>query len=137
MAELFGKCTTLATFTAKGFQGKKLGQMPVALPMMTEKSWTVSVLTRGPFRHHSLLFECSRGIAFYVDLYVIKEKEVTLRANEFDFNDEKYEGLTKKYLGKITATAADILETAEEVLKEFGTYYALLNNCQVSIQVRA
>ena len=121
--------TVFAKITAKGFQGTRAIELPVSVPMNEETPWAVSVL-RSKSRHHSLLFEATKHITFYIDLLVVN-KEVTLHGKDINLQEEKYKTLTKAPLGTITASIAAILDIASSVLEKLGKYNFLTMNCQV------
>ena len=136
MAESSYTSSTIATYTARGFQGSHAISLQLSIPMSEEAVWKVFVLKHSEwFQHHSLLFESLKtGDTFYVHLVVVND-EVQLRCRNIDLTDSKYQTLRKDHLGTITKSAKNLLQTAAVVLKQLGSYHYVLNNCQVSILV--
>ena len=126
--------STIATYTAKGFQRKDDAQLLVDIALEEVERWAVSLLEFKLFGHRSLLFESSRNTPFYVDL-IPMEDEVTLQAKGVNLDDDRYKGLTKTYLGTVRKSASTILETAATALEQFGDFHYVRKNYQVSIQV--
>ena len=132
MAESSYKSSTIAKYTARGFQGQHQIDLHLFVPMDKETAWNVSVLKSSTwFPHHSILFESSQGDTFWVALYV-KNDEVKLACQNIDISAYKYQSLSTEHLGTIRKSAMNILETAATVLKQLGSYHCVLNNCQVS-----
>ena len=135
MAESSCTSSTLATYTARGFQGRHAISLRLTIPMDEETDWIVSVLKHSEmFRHHSIHFESLKGDTFCVGLFV-ENDEVELICRNIDLTNPKYQGLTRTPLGTVRKSAINILKIAAIVLQQLGSYHYVLNNCQVSVYV--
>ena len=130
MAKSCDRCTTGATYTARGFQGGRAIHLPPNIPINEVENWTVSILNPKLFQQHGLLFESSNDKRFCIDIF-LKGDEVILRANGIDLDDMRYKKLTKKPLGTARISAKSIVQTATAVLEKFGSYHTLLHNSKV------
>ena len=134
MAESSYQSSTIAKYTARGFQGQRNIRLHLFVPMDKETVWNVSILKSSAwFPHHSVLFESLEGDTFWVALYV-ENDEVELACRNIDTSARKCQSLSTERLGTIRKSATNILDTAATVLKQLGSYHYVVNNCQVSIQ---
>jgi hypothetical protein len=97
--------------------------------------WEVFVFRIHGLGHFSLAFKNENHKYFCVDLIVTesdlqKVMKITYNFKVIDVHDKKYNKIKQLSLGIITKSAEEILHTGYTVLKNFGEYRALTNNCQ-------
>lgn len=119
-------------YEAKGYQGKKEGDINLSIDQDKEMKWTVSVLKNKYLSHHTLLFESVTTSNKFTGELLVHKDQVMFRYRNFD--PARYTKLNKQHLGECMASAHYIIDTGESVIKHHGDYHASCNNCQVRIR---
>jgi hypothetical protein len=96
--------------------------------------WEVFLFRRDDLSHYSLVFKNENKKCFCTDLLKKKtlegRNEVTYNFKVINLEKIDFAEYKKSHIGNISMSAEEIIHTGYVVLRDFGWYHALANNCQ-------
>jgi hypothetical protein len=104
-------------------------------PYKATCNWEVFLFRRDELSHYSLVFRDENGKCFCTDLLKKTSegsilKEVTYNYRIINVEAINFAEYKQSHIGNISMSAEEIIHTGYVVLRDFGWYRALGNNCQ-------